>query len=96
MRLTAYRKTSGAPARASFETSSSNKEKQAPQKKGFPVMTLKRLIAIGGIIVCTAFGWFILGSSVAGPVRNIIDPLRPGGDRRLGTGHDATSSVHLL
>jgi hypothetical protein len=27
-------------------------------------MTLKRLIAIGGIIVCTAVGWFILGSSV--------------------------------
>lgn len=27
-------------------------------------MTLKRLIAIGGIIVCTAIGWFILGSSV--------------------------------
>ena len=27
-------------------------------------MTLQRLIAIGGIIVCTAVGWFILGSSV--------------------------------
>ena len=27
-------------------------------------MTLKRLIAIGGIIVCTGVGWFILGSSV--------------------------------
>ena len=27
-------------------------------------MTLKRLIAIGGIIICTAVGWFILGSSV--------------------------------
>ena len=27
-------------------------------------MTLKRLIAIGGIIVCTAVGWFILGTSV--------------------------------
>jgi hypothetical protein len=27
-------------------------------------MTLNRLIAIGGIIVCTAVGWFILGSSV--------------------------------
>jgi hypothetical protein len=27
-------------------------------------MTLKRLFAIGGIIVCTAVGWFILGSSV--------------------------------
>jgi hypothetical protein len=27
-------------------------------------MTLKRLICIGGIIVCTAVGWFILGSSV--------------------------------
>ncbi len=27
-------------------------------------MTLNRLIAIGGIIVCTAFAWFILGSSV--------------------------------
>jgi len=27
-------------------------------------MTLKRLIAIGGIIFCTAVGWFILGSSV--------------------------------
>ena len=27
-------------------------------------MTLKRLIAIGGIIVCTAVGWFILGASV--------------------------------
>jgi hypothetical protein len=27
-------------------------------------MTLKRLICIGGIIVCTAVGWFILGTSV--------------------------------
>jgi hypothetical protein len=27
-------------------------------------MTLTRLFAIGGIIVCTAVGWFILGSSV--------------------------------
>jgi hypothetical protein len=27
-------------------------------------MTLKRLFAIGGIIVCTAVGWFILGASV--------------------------------
>lgn len=27
-------------------------------------MTLTRLIAIGGIIVCTAVGWFILGTSV--------------------------------
>ena len=27
-------------------------------------MTFPRLLAIGGIIVCTAIGWFILGSSV--------------------------------
>jgi hypothetical protein len=27
-------------------------------------MTLKRLLAIGFIIVCTAVGWFILGTSV--------------------------------
>ena len=37
-------------------------------------MTLTRLIAIGGIIVCTAVGWFILGSSVL--VRSGVSLIR--------------------
>jgi hypothetical protein len=45
-------------------------------------MTFSRLLAIGGIIVCTAVGWFILGSSVlvrSGVSLNSCGPAVTGG-----------------
>lgn len=47
-------------------------------------MTLKRLIAIGGIIVCTAVGWFILGSSIL--VRSGVSLTRCGPEVAGGWG----------
>jgi hypothetical protein len=47
-------------------------------------MTLKRLIAIVGIIVCTAVGWFILGSSVL--VRSGVSLTRCGPEVTGGWG----------
>ncbi|MFL6590332.1 MAG: hypothetical protein ACJ8M4_09180 [Chthoniobacterales bacterium] len=40
------------------------KETKSPKKKDLSLMTFTRLLAIGAIIVCTAVGWFILGTSV--------------------------------
>jgi hypothetical protein len=47
-------------------------------------MTLKRLIAICGIIICTAVGWFILGSSVL--VRSGVSLTRCGPEVTGGWG----------
>ena len=40
-------------------------------------MTFTRLFAIGGIIVCTAVGWFILGASVLVRSGGSVDHCAP-------------------